>query len=97
MCLRYYSIGDLLGQIGGFFEVLRAIGSALTLIVAQRLLFATLASSVYQVDPTEPSGMESDVIRPNSQLSNNGTTLQVNKDNVHHIKNAENPAFEKRY
>jgi len=55
---KVYSIGDLLGQIGGFFEVIHALGMFLTLAVAQRLMTAALAKSVYQVDIRDKNSFE---------------------------------------
>lgn len=47
---KVYSIGDLVGQIGGFFEVLHAVGAFLTMLIAYKLYDAYLASSVFQVN-----------------------------------------------
>ena len=47
---KVYSIGDLLGQIGGFFEVIYAIGAFLTLLFVERMITASIVSKIYQVD-----------------------------------------------
>jgi hypothetical protein len=63
---KVYSIGDLIGQIGGFFEVIHALGMFLTFLIAERLATAALATRVYHI-----SDNESPPSSNNSQDSNN--------------------------
>jgi hypothetical protein len=46
---KVYSIGDLVGQIGGFFEIIKSLGALMTFFIAQRLFSATLANNLYQI------------------------------------------------
>lgn len=44
---KIYSIGDLLGQIGGFLGTLTAVGALLIGSIADRLYYGSILSKIY--------------------------------------------------
>ena len=47
---KIYSLGELLGQAGGFFSALIGIGSLLLAIFSERLFVASVLRKIYQID-----------------------------------------------
>jgi len=47
---KIYSLGELLGQAGGFFSALIGIGSVILAIFSERLFVASVLRKIYQID-----------------------------------------------
>jgi hypothetical protein len=75
---KVYSIGDLLGQIGGFFEVLSTAGAFFTFIIADRLITAALASRIYQVRNDDYDKRNDDSDNRNDDLPKDSRDIKKN-------------------
>lgn len=90
---KVYSIGYLVGQIGGFFEVLSTVGAFFTFIVAERLITAALASKIYQVRnidsddrnddlPKDPRYVKKNTLKSSNQNSQFPPIIATNKSRI---------------
>ncbi|CAI2384122.1 unnamed protein product [Moneuplotes crassus] len=64
---KVYSIGDLIGQIGGIFEILHLGGAIITFLVAEKLSTAAIASTLYFVDKND--GTNNDTNKSGGKMS----------------------------
>lgn len=88
---KVYSIGDLLGQLGGFFEVLHAAGWFLTFMITERLATAALASTIFQISgPNKGSDSGSSNGKKNDNLSKSSSDLTILKINTKTKEPVEN-------
>ena len=60
---RIYSLGELLGQIGGLFQIILMVGVTIVSLFSEKLFVSSIIRKIYQIDDTRE-----DVVRNISKL-----------------------------
>lgn len=74
---RVFSLSDLLGQVGGIYEVMLITGMILVGIFQERLLISSILNKIYQIDKTR----DAEIMRQKKELKNK------KKNKTHPMKN----------
>ena len=56
---RIYSFGELLGQIGGLFQIILMVGIVIVSIFSDRLFVSSIIKKIYQIDETRENIIKS--------------------------------------
>ena len=74
---RIYSFGELLGQIGGLFQIFLMIGVSIVSIFSERLFVSSILRKIYQIDQTRE-----DDIKSNKKILHNLPCINENRNRV---------------
>ena len=74
---RIYSFGELLGQIGGLFQIFLMIGVSIVSIFSERLFVSSILRKIYQIDQTRE-----DDIKSNKKILHNLPCINENCNRV---------------
>lgn len=82
---KIYSLGELIGQAGGFYTLLSLIGSFLLFIFSERLFVSSILSKIYQIDTwqeherldkTKEAKNQRDISKKNIQYREDGRKIK---------------------
>ncbi|CAI2359077.1 unnamed protein product [Moneuplotes crassus] len=77
---KIYSLGELIGQAGGFYTVLALFGSILLFIFSERLFVSSILSRIYQIDRWQEHERLDKNLRSKNQKEISKKNIQYRED-----------------
>ena len=82
---RIYSFGEMLGQIGGLFQIIIFLGVMIVSVFPERLFISSIIRKIYQIDQFKEKAII-DSTKSNKNKVNTDRNIIINNKNSNNIR-----------